>query len=733
MSNKNSSTKKSKGLKEYTRDEYRAMGKPPRTIMDSEELDEDYQDEIPIKSFGEAFPDECQECGEPVVAEEGGTYTCKNCGFSYDPDLNRENENSMGTEDDEDWIDPAGGRHSHDEEDPAKMYENLTTNDFGDFTDNETTEEHICPDCGNEMEVNMNGDGYECPMCDESDYNESSMYESINEGLNSLFSDKKKKPLKEDKDKSILLDDNEESEDDEMPINIEDETDEATEEDGDNESEETIEVDADEPMEDQLTDDEEDLDSALSSELAEPEEEFTAETMDNYGNNISMQDLEMIFKKYLNIDLNRELGEKNIAPVAAGAQSMAPQIIDGLEGSTETLSGDENELSATYGHPGVETLDSDFQDVQNKIQIVKGKIENETSYNDILTGENSDEEAIPNPYERTDGYDAEDFSLEDDDFVRNSELSNGVEELEDGDTILPSDSDPGIIDGAKEDMTDDILFDDDEEMAEDVLPSVSGNEYKYDTAPPALPTTNKTVNCGGTQIQIVLTGVILTMPEVQTIAEGAKKHGLKVKKIHSNKKEELNIIVEKAGKDVTINYKDISKLKNKYPFTTREGKFQSLNEAYYSIQFDVYKANAEKENFKKILTEENLSKSIDLRDESTLLSEFKGKVKDIASWNVKAMGSINLKTGINETYSNISQHTKEPNVLVKTTNGQYFLMKGNLKERSKVGTKKDLIDLEGKKAYGKAIVVGIYENTAVGLGKIMYKVKQTSLPLLIWK
>ena len=65
--------------------------------------------------------------------------------------------------------------------------------------------------------------------------------------------------------------------------------------------------------------------------------------------------------------------------------------------------------------------------------------------------------------------------------------------------------------------------------------------------------------------------------------------------------------------------------------------------------------------------------------------------------------------------------------------GGYYLIKGNLKERSKIGTKKELVYLKENKNYGIAQVVGIYENNASGLGKIMYKIKRTSVPLLVWK
>jgi hypothetical protein len=271
------------------------------------------------------------------------------------------------------------------------------------------------------------------------------------------------------------------------------------------------------------------------------------------------------------------------------------------------------------------------------------------------------------------------------------------------------------------------VFSEEEELMED---------DEFEPVAPTKPiTANVTQNLNGTPVQIILTGVIITPQEIQYVAESVKKSGMTFKKLEGKGKV-LKIVVENAGRQYTVRYEDNPQTKTRRPFTIKEHSFQTLTEALKRINFDRKTSLKESENFKKLVGKDIIEGRIfsDIK-ESDILKEFQGKVsKDyIPGWNVKAVGTVNLKNGLNEVYSNLTEHSDESNTLVKTKDGQYFMIKGNLKERSEVGTKRHLIDLEGKKDFGVAQVVGIYENNYKGLGQIMYKIKKTALPLLTWK
>jgi hypothetical protein len=239
---------------------------------------------------------------------------------------------------------------------------------------------------------------------------------------------------------------------------------------------------------------------------------------------------------------------------------------------------------------------------------------------------------------------------------------------------------------------------------------------------------------GGQPVQIILTGVMITPSEVNYVAEATKRAGMRLKTVQGEGKV-VNFIVENAGKQYTIKYEDMPSNKTKTPFSIKHYTFTTLDEALKRINYSKTQQINEAKNFKRLIGSDIAERSITDINESTILKEFEGKIsKDyVAGWNVKAVGSINLKNGLNETYSNITEHSEEANVLVKTKDGQFFMLKGNLKERSEVGTKRQLVDLDGKRDFGVGIVVGIYENTLKGLGQVMFKVKKTTLPLLTWK
>lgn len=241
-------------------------------------------------------------------------------------------------------------------------------------------------------------------------------------------------------------------------------------------------------------------------------------------------------------------------------------------------------------------------------------------------------------------------------------------------------------------------------------------------------TANKSVNLGGQQVQIILTGVMITVPEIQYIGESVKKAGNKLKQI-KGKGNELNIIVEANNNQYTINYTEHPRNTTKTPFSVKNYKFNTLEEALDRINYR--RTEKEADVFNKIVGSDIMSRELNNINEANIFNDFKN-VNDISTWTVRQVGPLNLKNGLNEVFSKITQTGNEPNTLVKD-NENYYLIKGNLKERSKAGIKKELVDLKTKKTIGNIEVVGLYENTQEGLGKIMYKIQRTAIPLLVWK
>lgn len=244
-------------------------------------------------------------------------------------------------------------------------------------------------------------------------------------------------------------------------------------------------------------------------------------------------------------------------------------------------------------------------------------------------------------------------------------------------------------------------------------------------------TANKDVNIGGQRVKLILTGVMITANELDYIGEAVKNAGNSLKQINGKGKE-INIIVETADKRYTINYVDTPNNKTKTPFSIANHKFTCLEEALERINYK--KSIKEAEVFNKIIGEELFTRNFGGINESDIFDGYKEFTNmNDTGWNVMSVGLLNLKNGLNETFSKITQAGKERNTLVRTKDDKYYLLKGNLKERSKVGTKKQIIDLKAKKSLGDVEVIGLFENTHEGLGDIMYEIKRTSIPLLVWK
>ena len=221
---------------------------------------------------------------------------------------------------------------------------------------------------------------------------------------------------------------------------------------------------------------------------------------------------------------------------------------------------------------------------------------------------------------------------------------------------------------------------------------------------------------------------MIQMPELNYIGEEVKKSGNKLKEING-KGIELNILVEsKDNKKYNINFKDIQLNKNKTPFSICNYKFTTLEEELNKIN---YKRELTENRVFESINKELLERNTQEFKESTIFKGYEN-VKDISTWRVKTVGSLNLKNGLNETYSRMTECGKELNTLIKTDSGNFYLIKGNMKERTKIGTKKEIVEGRSLKSLGNATVIGLYENNIIGLGEIMFKIKRTSIPLLCW-
>lgn len=249
-------------------------------------------------------------------------------------------------------------------------------------------------------------------------------------------------------------------------------------------------------------------------------------------------------------------------------------------------------------------------------------------------------------------------------------------------------------------------------------------------------TANGIANINGQPVQIILTGVMITPAEIRIISEAAKKEGLKLNKVEGAGNIIHFVMESKSKSKFIIKYDDLQYAKTKTPFSLDNNNFRTLNEVFSVIKNKEQQIIKESKFFEKLVSKKGLEKRrISDVKESTILKEFEGKISDkyMHGWNVKSVGALNLKSGLNEVYSDVTKHTKEPNTLIKTNDGKYYLIKGNLKERSKKGTKRQIVDIPLKKDFGIGTVIGVYENNINGLGEIMFETKRTSISLLAWR
>lgn len=488
------------------------------------------------------------------------------------------------------------------------------------------------------------------------------------------------------------------------------------------------------------------------------------------------------------VEVAQPSGEEdvNLSLLSSKLEALINQVLDNREAKTQYSTiptGDASNNIGDFGNvaevsdEGVvenETLESEFPQVQDRLNVVKDKIESELTYQDYLNGDmtnddNDDDDVIVIDDGDSDDFDAFNFRSDNYDEAGQTEIDDSMFKRNAALTVGKTVDD------------DELLLDDSNEIGdEEELPEV------MDT----------TIEHKGQPIRIILTGIALEESEIKTIARQAGEKGIRIKKIvteaedskengyvafYKGKRKEVYAtssyeaqkkaakefgakkswevsvtLAEKNGKQVThvateskkpvglnifaecedkiykIHYEDIPASRNKMPFSIKDNKFQNLPEAFDKIKLIHSKKNKEISNFKKFVTEDVIKREAKSPKSADIFDDFK-KAKNINGWNVKSLGTLSLKTGINEVLSNITTNNKDKNTLVKTNEGQYFLIKGSLNERSKVGTKSQLVDMGNKREYGTAEVVGVYQNDLKGLGKIMEKIQRTNIPLLIWK
>lgn len=243
---------------------------------------------------------------------------------------------------------------------------------------------------------------------------------------------------------------------------------------------------------------------------------------------------------------------------------------------------------------------------------------------------------------------------------------------------------------------------------------------------------HETIDLDGKPIQIVLNNIYIKNSEVQFINSLAKETGGDLKGLNGNS-DLLEIYFEAPNKKVRV-IECIDKRNIHLPFSCNGRNFKELKEAfnYATTSTDDFK----KEVKKSKLNEAVFSRGFNSEKEATIFDFMKEtKININESWVTMDLGYVNLKNGYNEKLRNIIKLDNNQNTLMENSNGHYVLIKGNLKERSKNGLKKELIkeNSNKKESLGTYRVVGLFENSLEGLGEIMYKTKKGEVRLLCWK
>lgn len=269
-----------------------------------------------------------------------------------------------------------------------------------------------------------------------------------------------------------------------------------------------------------------------------------------------------------------------------------------------------------------------------------------------------------------------------------------------------------------------VTFDDDNKYYS-VEEEIDENEEVYNNC-------EKQIDVDGTPVTLVLNNIFITNSEVSFINEMAKKANTTLKGLNGED-ELLEIYVEnKEGKIEVVEC--IDKKDTIFPFVCKNKQFRNLNEAieYTNVNLDVVTSRI----FNNSINESTYNRGFKESKESDIFDWMKeASINVNETWTVRDLGYVNLKNGLNERYSNITQLDKVENTLMVNESGDYILFKGNLKERSKIGVEKEIIkeNLNRRSSLGNYKVVGIFENTLEGLGEIMYQSKKAEIKLFNWK
>lgn len=456
--------------------------------------------------------------------------------------------------------------------------------------------------------------------------------------------------------------------------------------------------------------------------------------LDSFDNDDAQDDVE-VSTTPIDADVEPSIGLSQFESLLLKVlnQGAAQQDTPSAEVSDVSIASEDAQEPAEFVLPD-NILDTEFDTNDSSLDYLDSKIEAGSYIGSIDPTYNQKEDEADDNFidSQADGeYEVADSVSDGEDFTDDSDEDFYEDENEE---ILEEDGEEFSDDDDAETEDDYDMDDNDEDGYDEFSAQEEVPELETDDDDIEAISTNGTANINGTPVQIILTGVMITPQEVTSVFESAKSYGFKLKAVKGAGKH-LNFIIESNSKQYTIVYEDLPKYKSKTPFSIKNYKFTTLDEALKTIDVNKKKSLKESKNFKSFMNKDTLNRNITGIKEATILKDFEGKINEnyVSGWNLKSVGNLNLKTGINETYSNITEHSRESNTLVKTTDGQFFLVKGNLKERSAVGTKKQLVDLQGKKDFGLGTVVGLYENNVKGLGQIMFKIKRTSLPLLTWR
>lgn len=252
-----------------------------------------------------------------------------------------------------------------------------------------------------------------------------------------------------------------------------------------------------------------------------------------------------------------------------------------------------------------------------------------------------------------------------------------------------------------EDEVEEYLFDDvTNELEEDQL--ISKNEVK---------------EFQGKKITLVLTGVMITENEIDYLVDQTNKFNLDLNAIDGQGDKLALDVTNRHNQNKTININKKINIGDESvnPYSVDGISFSNLNEALNFSTKDTFTIETNKKGIIK---------------EST---NTKFKTYNQQNWGIFSLGTLNLKTGNNDSIDNIlvGSNLVGKNTLLKSRTGDYILIKGTLNERSQSGQRAFLVEnrLRKQNDLGEYQVIDTFENTLEGLGDIMLEIKQTSIDL----